>query len=357
MDITTDTKHLIEKVHEIYGKFYKFQANERRKRVIECLLEGSVSANPGTEFYGMSRENLTKELEKIKEFDDAYSAEQEKGSETWWLSPKWEAARNLFDNCKFMDQILQIVADATLRNPFGDDKRLELRKASERAMKAETATQASSALRNILCEYRVTLEKYGTITIDRNVILNKIDISINKSNENLKKTSKLEEFVKQVAHERKAEQLTQSVVATDFGVSIRTVKRWEKAASSDNKWHYAKEMRTDPKQRGCYDRLAGTAMLYARYKARFKKEGRIWRISVTSFKDKLDSINILSNNAPITEESIYNEIVDWHNSEAQNLRAMSKARLGGDENTTYANLATNSSLGRAIYEGKMSPRR
>lgn len=93
--------------------------------------------------------------------------------------------------------------------------------------------------------------------------------------DNAKSRKKLEAKVKVPRPE-----LTQEMVAKDFGVSRKTVNKWEANQTTDgpenksNKFGYYKALRTNPDLRGAYDQLVQIVKVFNQEAQKAKKTGR-----------------------------------------------------------------------------------
>lgn len=93
--------------------------------------------------------------------------------------------------------------------------------------------------------------------------------------DNAKSRKKLEDKVKTPRPE-----LTQEMVANDFGVSRKTVNKWEANQTIDgsdnksNKFGYYKALRTNPDLRGAYDQLVQIVKVFNQEAQKAKKAGR-----------------------------------------------------------------------------------
>jgi len=75
-------------------------------------------------------------------------------------------------------------------------------------------------------------------------------------------------------------ELTQDMVANDFGVSRKQISKWETEATEDgpnnksNKYGYYPSLRTNPDLRGAYNQLVQVVRLYRRQAEEAKAKGR-----------------------------------------------------------------------------------
>jgi len=90
----------------------------------------------------------------------------------------------------------------------------------------------------------------------------------------------------------KADELTQSDVARDFGVSRQQVCKWETCQTVDgpsntsNEYGYYKSLRTDPKLRDAYTVLANQAKMHNKLIAETKKKGGRYKIAFVQFQEQ-----------------------------------------------------------------------
>lgn len=112
--------------------------------------------------------------------------------------------------------------------------------------------------------------------------------------ENAKSRKKLEDKIKVPRPE-----LTQEMVAKDFGVSRKTVNEWETRQTIDgpdnksNKFGYYKSLRANPDLRGAYDQLVQVVQMYKKVCENAKKLGRR-SITFVTFNEKFHALKVKS---------------------------------------------------------------